>query len=228
MGDFKDLNTKITEHEFDMLKHSDTFELTCRVCQKLFKQTKGIIVKSFKSGYSSGFCSRSCSNKFKKNQVQTICEECGISIIIRKYSYDHDKHHFCSYSCSTKYRNRNKKTGYNRSKIEIYIENKIREDFPNLLFCPNNREILDGLELDYYFPNLKLAIELNGITHYEPIYGLDRLTRSQDSDKRKMCLCYEKGIELAVIDISAFKYFTDKFKEKIWQEVHNLLLPFVQ
>lgn len=56
--------------------------------------------------------------------------------------------------------------------------------------------MLNGLELDFYFPKLKLAIELNGITHYEPIYGLDRLTRSLGSDKRKMLLCYEKNVKI--------------------------------
>ena len=99
----------------------------------------------------------------------------------------------------------------------------IRSTFPLLEMVCNDVSILDGLEMDFYFPKIKLAIELNGITHYEPIYGSDRLSRSKDSDKRKMISCYEKGIELAVIDVSGAKYLTSKWKAIYWNEVHSLL-----
>ena len=32
-------------------------------------------------------------------------------------------------------------------------------------------------ELDFYFPQLKLAIEINGIVHYEPIYGSNKFDK---------------------------------------------------
>ncbi|MCL5460385.1 hypothetical protein M3M33_17235, partial [Loigolactobacillus coryniformis] len=59
--------------------------------------------------------------------------------------------------------------------------------------------------------------------HYEPIYGLDRLTRSLDADHRKMQLCYEQGVELAVINVSTFKYFTEACRITVWAEVNKLL-----
>lgn len=94
-------------------------------------------------------------------------------------------------------------------------------------FICNDRKLLKGLELDFYFPDLKLAFELNGITHYEPIYGIDRLKRSQDSDKRKMSFCYELGIELAIIDISFIKYFKIKNGLKIFSEIEKILRPLI-
>ena len=227
MSKFNELDTNISEKHFDSLKQRDTFELKCRVCHKKFKQTKGVILRSFKLGYTAGFCSRNCSNKFKINRVSTFCEECKKSIIVAKAQIKRYNHTFCSYSCNARYRNKNKNFGYIRSKIEVYIENKIKETFPKLELNPNERDLLSGLELDYYFPKLKLAIELNGITHYEPIYGVDRLTRSQDSDKRKMFLCAEKGVELAVINIAMFKNFSQKCRDVIWNEVNQLLSPLL-
>jgi len=111
--------------------------------------------------------------------------------------------------------------------MEAFIENKIIETYPNLGLLCNDRELLHGLELDYFFPSLKLAIELNGITHYEPIYGIDRLTRSQDSDKRKMLLCYDKGIELAVIDISFIKDFSKKRGLMVFEEIKKIIDPLI-
>ena len=69
----------------------------------------------------------------------------------------------------------------------------------------NKKDIIES-ELDIYIPSLKLAIELNGIVHYEPIYGSDKLTKIQNNDKQKSIRCYEAGIEFATIDTSKCSY----------------------
>ncbi len=220
---FEDLITEVKKEEFERLKGVEKIDLRCRVCGVAFSQTKAMILKSFKAGYTSGFCSRNCGNKFKFNQVSTQCKECQVPIMVRHYQKTHYKHNFCSYSCSAKYRNKHKTTGTIRSKLEIWLEAQIKQNYPDTIMIPNDRKLLGGLEIDFYFPVLKFGIELNGITHYEPIYGIDRLTRSLDSDKRKMSLCQEKGVELAVINVSQFKYFTDTCRETTWKEIENIL-----
>lgn len=65
-----------------------------------------------------------------------------------------------------------------------------------------------NFELDFYFPELRFAIELNGIVHYEPIYGQDKFERIQNNDKQKMLRCLELGIELMVINVSDQGRFT--------------------
>lgn len=112
--------------------------------------------------------------------------------------------------------------------MEFYLEEKIKAEFLSLEVICNDQKVLAGLELDFYFPSLKLAFELNGITHYEPIYGLDRFSRSQDSDRRKMIQCNELGIELAVIDISSYKYFSKKSGDRIWTEIQKILSPLYE
>jgi hypothetical protein len=55
-----------------------------------------------------------------------------------------------------------------------------------------------------------LAFELNGIFHYEPIYGDNKLEQIQNNDNRKFQACLEKNIELCIIDTSQLKYFKEK------------------
>jgi len=73
-----------------------------------------------------------------------------------------------------------------------------------------NRKDAIGSELDIYIPSLRLAFELNGIFHYEPIYGQSKLDQVQNNDVSKSKLCHEAQIDLCVIDTSHQKYFKPK------------------
>ena len=81
--------------------------------------------------------------------------------------------------------------------------------YPNLEFHFNRKDAIES-ELDIYVPSLKLAFELNGIFHYEPIYGEEKLASIKSNDDRKFQACLERGIELCIIDSSRLKYFKDK------------------
>lgn len=59
--------------------------------------------------------------------------------------------------------------------------------------------MLDGLEVDIGIPSLKTAIEWNGIVHYKPIYGDQRLTEVQQRDAEKQKRASAKGINLIVV-----------------------------
>lgn len=48
---------------------------------------------------------------------------------------------------------------------------------------------------------------MNGIFHYEAIYGEDKLEKIQNNDNRKFAACLEKGIELCIIDSSSSVHF---------------------
>jgi len=54
---------------------------------------------------------------------------------------------------------------------------------------------------------MRLAFELNGPFHYEPIFGTEQLKYTQNNDKRKFQACIEHNIELCIIDTSQQKYF---------------------
>ena len=96
--------------------------------------------------------------------------------------------------------------------MEIWIEEQIKELF-DLDIRFNDREVCNGVELDIYIPRLKLAFELNGIFHYSPVFGDDKLKVIEDRDLRKISECVVKEIDLVVIDTSGSKNF-DKIKDK--------------
>jgi hypothetical protein len=68
-----------------------------------------------------------------------------------------------------------------------------------------------------------LAFELNGIFHYEPIYGNDKLAQIQNNDTRKFQACVERGIEMCTIDSSGLKYFKPKSAEKYLRIIVNII-----
>lgn len=132
-------------------------------------------------------------------------------------------HIFCTQSCFAKYHNAHKTWGTRRSKLEGWLEENLRGLYPELDIHCNRTDAIQG-ELDFYFPGLKLAFELNGIFHYEPIYGgPEKLTQIQNNDARKMAACLERGIELCVVDTSQADYFKPKVAEKFLGIVRGVL-----
>ena len=85
------------------------------------------------------------------------------------------------------------------------------------------RNIIKPYELDIYIPSLKLAFELNGIYHYEPIHGSDKLNKIQNNDNRKFQACAEQGISLCIIDTSSQSYFKENTSEKFLKIIINII-----
>jgi hypothetical protein len=75
----------------------------------------------------------------------------------------------------------------------------------------------------FYIPEIKLAFELNGIFHYEPIYGTEKLNQIQNNDNRKFQACLEKEIELCVIDTSWIKHNTLPRMNKVLDIVEEVI-----
>jgi hypothetical protein len=147
-----------------------------------------------------------CNIEFKKKQVD-----------IKK-----SPNHFCTRSCAVSYNNKNKTKGNRRSKLEIYIEEQLTILYPNLNIDYNKKNVI-GSELDIYIPSFKLAFELNGIFHYEPIFGSDKLNQIQENDVSKSKACFDKHIDLCIIDSSGLKYFKLSNAKKYLDIVVNII-----
>jgi hypothetical protein len=85
------------------------------------------------------------------------------------------------------------------------------------------------LSISISSPILKLGIEINGIFHYEPIYGSDKLIQIQNNDKAKLRACNEKGIDLIIISditsrltVSEKEQFKNQLLNIIKRRVHDL------
>lgn len=201
---------------------------TCIFCKNIFLVEN----KEINRGYGK-YCSRSCSMRHKKPEKKLLvsCSMC-LKYFKRKPSGILGNT-FCSLSCSAKYNNTHKTKGTRISKLEVWLQTQLTEKFPNLEFHFNRKDAINS-ELDIFIPSLKLAFELNGIFHYEPIYGIDKLDEIQNNDNRKFQACLEQGIELCIIDTSHLKYFKEseaiKYFDIINQTIgkvlaRNFLLP---
>lgn len=96
------------------------------------------------------------------------------------------------------------------------------EKYPNLEIHYNRTDAILS-ELDVYVPSLKLAFELNGIYHYEPIHGIPKLLSTQNNDNRKYQACLERGIELCIMDVSAIKHFTEPRGVKFLKIIEGII-----
>jgi hypothetical protein len=159
---------------------------------------------------------------FQGVRLDVECRQCGKHFSKEENQVKKTKNNFCTRSCAASYNNTHKSYGTRRAKLEVFLEEQIKEHYPELeLFC-NQKTAIES-ELDFYFPQLRFAIELNGITHYEPIYGEDKFEKIQNNDKRKVIACYEKGIELAIVDSSSCSYLSPNNKEKYKKIIFDLI-----
>jgi hypothetical protein len=201
-----------TKEEFINAKSKDKLPCECESCKKKFYVFKRIIVNSLNGSKDKcNFCSHKCAKtNFKTKQILS-CTNCNKNFEKFPSQIKRSKlnNHFCSNSCAAIYNNTHKTKGNRRSKLEKYLEIELIKLYPNLEILFNNNKAINS-ELDIYMPSLKLAFELNGIFHYEPIYGKEKLNQIQNNDNRKFQACIEQGIELCLIDASKQKYFKEQ------------------
>lgn len=214
-----------TEEEYNNAKSTDLLLVECYICGQSFKKQKNAIVRvvEFKKSNCIGrFCSRKCQGIADRKRQLVNCTQCGKQFEKKSSEIKKSPNNFCGHKCSATYQSAHKTTGSRRSKLEIWIEQQLINDYPNLTIKYNDRTQI-GSELDVYVEDFKLAFELNGIFHYEPIYGEDKLEKIQNNDNRKFAACLEKGIELCIIDSSSSKNFKPERDVKYLNIIKNII-----
>lgn len=163
--------------------------LNCDICQKQYKTSPTKFYRSKKNinrNKPRHYCSFQCRMKGlgRKESQLVSCGFCGKERMKTNSDIFATRNHFCSQSCAAKYNNSHKTHGTRRSKLEVWLEEQLLSLFPSLIFHFNRKDAVNS-EIDIYIPSLSLAFELNGIFHYEPIYGADKLCQIQNNDQRK-------------------------------------------
>jgi len=202
-----------TKKQFNQAKCADKLPVICMHCNRQYMNRKTYIQDQIRLKYTKIFCSRKCSTDSQKKRVECTCTNCNISFERRRAESNRPKHLFCSKSCASTYHNTHKTRGIHISKLEIWLQQKLREIYPDIVMHYNRKDAINS-ELDIFIPELKLAFELNGIFHYEPIYGEEKLKMSKNNDERKMQACFARGIELCVINTTAQKHFKESTSQK--------------
>jgi len=214
----------------------------CEICNRRF-MTKANLVTHQKF-HDENYISPSAQKRLKKleeyHKAPERCKQCNSPIPYNKLTTkktDRKKmkrarslkgkppkeyNFFCGSSCAAIYNNTHKTHGNRKSKLECFIEKHLKELYPTLKFCFNEKDAIES-ELDIYVPILKVAFEINGIFHYQPIHGEKKLSEIQSNDCKKAEACIQKGIELYTIDSSKLSYFTYKNAEKYLKIVTDVI-----
>jgi len=178
-------------------------KITCPTCNKVVEIEKRFFDTRKKHGAQHAYCSHKCAyiGRIKEFPI-LVCPQCQLT-----FQSSSSRKKFCCQSCAATYNNMHKTKGTRVSKLEIWLQKKLTELYDFEIKFNSKSEI--NSELDIYVPHLKLAFELNGPFHYEPIFGKDKLEKIQNNDERKFQACLESSIELCIIDVSKHTYFKE-------------------
>jgi len=199
-------------------------KIKCSICNKEFYRDKSNYLNKNIKNKAKVFCSQKCNAKHHSKHKTVQCTQCENTFLKTQAEIKKSKsgNHFCSMSCAATYNNAHKKHGTRKSKLEAWLERRLPELYSNLEFHFNRKDAINS-ELDIYVPKLKLAFELNGVFHYEPIYGKEKLAQIENNDERKFQACLEAGIELCIIDTSAQNKFTKKSSQKYLNIITSII-----
>lgn len=204
-----------TDNEFKNSKSTDKLPCKCYQCNNIFYEYKKIIANALRSYHNqqTKYCSQKCHGLSKIRKQKVNCKNCNVEFEKLPNEIKKTKNNFCSRSCAASYNNKHKTHGTRRSKLEMWLEDQLNILYPNLNILFNDKETIKS-ELDIYIPSMKLGFELNGIFHYEPIYGEDKLQKIQENDFNKFQACQKQNISLCSIDTSGQKYFKPKTSQR--------------
>lgn len=89
-----------------------------------------------------------------------------------------------------------REAGKTGSKLERFLFNKLLESGLNVEFHKEQSILNTKLQIDLFIPKLNVAIEVDGPSHFEPVWGDDALKRNRKYDDKKTGLILGKGLYL--------------------------------
>lgn len=117
------------------------------------------------------------------------------------------------------------KTG---SKLEKFLFNELIQDGYRVDFHKEHSLLNTKLQIDLFLPTLNIAIEVDGPSHFEPVWGQDNLKRNKNYDNKKTGLILGKGLVLIRIkqtrDFSKARALT--IYSELKQHIENIQTKF--
>ena len=107
------------------------------------------------------------------------------------------------------------------SKLEHYVLQELTKagfmvDFHKEHWLQNHR-----LQIDLFVPELRAAIEVDGPSHFKPVWGIDNLIKNQKADRQKTGLILGQG--LVLIRIKQEK----KISQRYLRHISEKLMPLI-
>jgi very-short-patch-repair endonuclease len=110
------------------------------------------------------------------------------------------------------------KTG---SKLEKFVFNKLLEDGYKVEFHKEQSLLNTKLQIDLFLPTMNIAIEIDGPSHFLPVWGEDALQKNINYDQKKEGLILGKGLML--IRIKQTKDFSKTRSTQMYSVLKELL-----
>lgn len=108
------------------------------------------------------------------------------------------------------------KSGREGSKIEKFMVEELRRLGYNILAHKKGLIPNSNLEPDAVLPDIKLIIELDGPTHFKPIFGQERLDKVIASDAEKNALFLQHGF--CILRVKYLSKTISQYKKRVMIE----------
>lgn len=116
-----------------------------------------------------------------------------------------------------------RKAGKEGSKLEKFLSFELEKLGYKIETHKKNLLVNENLEIDMYFPDLKAIIEIDGPSHFLPIWGDEKLQKQIKADQHKTGLILNKGF--AIIRI---KNLSDSLSMIKQEELKNKIIELLE
>lgn len=108
------------------------------------------------------------------------------------------------------------------SKLELAIKEAIKNE--GYMIFHQYEDLLENpkLRIDIYLPEIATAIEVDGPSHFQPIWGLDNLQKNRRADQEKTGLLLAHGITVIRIRNES-RYLSEKMKRDAVNKILKVL-----
>lgn len=117
-----------------------------------------------------------------------------------------------------------RKAGKDGSKLENFLLRKITDGGFRVDFHKKNLIPSEKLEIDLYVPDCKTIIEIDGPSHFLPVWGDEKLQKQIKADLQKSGLLLNKGFAIIRVKVMGFLSLSDQ--ENLASDLINHLKRF--
>jgi len=107
------------------------------------------------------------------------------------------------------------------SKLETFLLNSLLQDGYRVDFHKEQTLSNTKLQIDLFLPTMNTAIEVDGPSHFEPVWGKEALKRNKGYDNKKSGLILGKG--LVLIRVKQTRDFSKARAKLLYSELKTIL-----
>ncbi len=115
------------------------------------------------------------------------------------------------------------KAGREGSKIEKYLMENLPKRGIQVIFHKQGLIKDEQLQIDLFIPDIKLAIEIDGPSHFDPIWTEAKFLKKKEADNRKNGLLLANGYSVVRV-----KYLIKNLTQKKSRDILNQIVDFIE